>query len=127
MAENCRKYVYCIAHRSQKEDLHVVTPFYGSNVCLPGTLYPRWKMKPCLLRVFLIRPITKMYLLFHFSPFEKGNMPSFSQCCGSVTFGTDPDPRIRTSDSRILLRIRHRIRHRILLFSSVFFKMATKN
>jgi hypothetical protein len=27
MVENCRKYIYCIAHRSQKEDLHVITPF----------------------------------------------------------------------------------------------------
>jgi hypothetical protein len=35
-------------------------------------------------------------------------------CCD---FGTDPDPRIRTTDFRI----------RILLFSSMAFKMPTKN
>jgi hypothetical protein len=42
------------------------------------------------------------------------------QCCGLVEpwhSGPDPDPRIRTTDLRI----------RILLFSSVAFKMPTKN
>ncbi len=36
-------------------------------------------------------------------------------------FGTDPDLRIRTSDYWIRIRIR------ILLFSSVTFKMANRN
>jgi hypothetical protein len=38
-----------------------------------------------------------------------------------VVFGTHPDPGIRTSDQRIQIRIR------ILLFSSLTFKVATKN
>jgi hypothetical protein len=45
----------------------------------------------------------------------------FLQCCGSVTFGTDPDPGIRASDQWIRIRIR------ILLFSSLTFKTPTKN
>ncbi len=41
-------------------------------------------------------------------------------------FGTNPDPdlRIRTSDLRIRIQSRLRIRFQILLFSSVTFKMA---
>jgi hypothetical protein len=41
----------------------------------------------------------------------------FYQCSGSVHFGTDPDPQIRTFDQRI----------RILLFSSVTYKTTAKN
>jgi hypothetical protein len=41
-------------------------------------------------------------------------------CCGSVTFGMDLDPRIRTTDLRIRILIR------ILLFSSVADEMPTK-
>ncbi len=44
------------------------------------------------------------------------NKVSFFNVADPWHFGTDPDPRIRTSDKRILIRI--------LLFSSVTFKMA---
>ncbi len=46
------------------------------------------------------------------------------QCCGSMTFGVDPDPRIHASDYRIRIQIRMRIR--ILLFSLLTFKKPTK-
>jgi hypothetical protein len=39
---------------------------------------------------------------------------------GSETFGSDPDPRIRTYDKRIRIQF-------ILLFSSLTFRKATKN